>query len=70
MTRSDLRVGMVGLGAIGLPMAVNLRRAGYTLKVHTRSRTAEQHPDLHGSQACNSAEETSRDVDVLILCRQ
>ena len=59
---------MVGLGAIGLPMAVNLRRAGYTLKVHTRSRTAEQHPDLHGSQACNSAEEASRDVDVLILC--
>ena len=68
MTRSDLRVGMVGLGAIGLPMAVNLRRAGYHLKVHTRSRTAEQHPDLNGSQACSSAEEVSRNVDVLILC--
>ena len=68
MTRSDLRVGMVGLGAIGLPMAVNLRRAGFDLKVHTRSRTAEQHPDLNGSQACSSAEEVSRDVDVLILC--
>ena len=59
---------MVGLGAIGLPMAVNLRRAGFDLKVHTRSRTAEQHPDLNGSQACSSAEEVSRDVDVLILC--
>ena len=68
MTRSDLRVGMVGLGAIGLPMAVNLRRAGFDLKVHTRSRTAEQHPDLNGCQACCSAEEVSRDVDVLILC--
>ena len=68
MTRSDLRIGMVGLGAIGLPMAVNLRRAGFDLKVHTRSRTAEQHPDLNGSQACSSAEEVSRDVDVLILC--
>ena len=68
MTRSDLRVGIVGLGAIGLPMAVNLRRAGYDLKVHTRSRTAEQHPDLNGSQACSSAEEASRDRDVLILC--
>ena len=68
MTRSDLRVGMVGLGAIGLPMAVNLRRAGFDLKVHTRSRTTEQHPDLNGCQACCSAEEVSRDVDVLILC--
>jgi 3-hydroxyisobutyrate dehydrogenase-like beta-hydroxyacid dehydrogenase len=68
MTRSDLRVGMVGLGAIGLPMAVNLRRAGFDLKVHTRSRTAEQHPDLNGCQACCSAEEVSRDVEVLILC--
>jgi len=58
----------VGLGAIGLPMAVNLRRAGFDLKVHTRSRTAEQHPDLNGCQACCSAEEVSRDVDVLILC--
>jgi len=68
MTRSDLRVGMVGLGATGLPMAVNLRRAGFDLTVHTRSRTAEQHPDLNGCQACCSAEEVSRDVDVLILC--
>ena len=68
MTRSDLRVGMVGLGAIGLPMAVNLRRAGLALKVHTRSRTTEQHPDLEGSQACSSAAEAGRDVDVLILC--
>ena len=68
MTRSDLRVGMVGLGAIGLPMAVNLRRAGLALKVHTRSRTTEQHPDLEGSQACSSATEAGRDVDVLILC--
>ena len=59
---------MVGLGAIGLPMAVNLRRSGFALKVRTRSRTAEQHPDLNGSQACSSAEEVSRDVDVLILC--
>ena len=38
MTRSDWRIGMVGLGALGLPMAVNLQRAGYALQVHTRSR--------------------------------
>ena len=38
MTRSDLRVGVIGLGALGLPMAANLRDAGLPLRVHTRSR--------------------------------
>ena len=38
MTRADWRIGMVGLGALGLPMAVNLHRAGFRLQVHTRSR--------------------------------
>ena len=35
MTRRDLRVGVIGLGALGLPMAANLRRADVPLRVHT-----------------------------------
>ena len=54
MTRSDWRIGMVGLGALGLPMAVNLQRAGYRLQVHTRSRQAEADPGLEGAQPCSS----------------
>ena len=41
MTRSDLTLAVVGLGAIGLPMAINLCRAEFRLRVHTRSRSAE-----------------------------
>ena len=41
MTRCDLRVGVIGLGALGLPMAANLRRADVPLRVHTRSRWAK-----------------------------
>ena len=48
MTQSELappvRIGLIGLGALGLPMAVNLRKAGYRLQVHTRSRLAEADP--------------------------
>ena len=68
MTRSDLRLGMVGLGALGLPMARNLRRAGMLQHVHTRNRTAEQDPDLKGAKPCSSAMETARTMDVLLIC--
>ena len=54
MTRCDLRVGMIGLGALGLPMAANLKRADVPLRVHTRSRCAERDPSLQGSIACAS----------------
>ena len=68
MTRSDLRLGMVGLGALGLPMAANLNRAGFALQVHTRSRDPERDPTLLGSQRCSTAAEAARGVDVLLLC--
>ena len=68
MTRSDWRIGMVGLGALGLPMAINLRRAGLTLQVHTRSRSAEQDPQLAGASPCESPAETADKVSVLLLC--
>ena len=54
MTRCDLRLGFVGLGALGLPMAINLHRAGIPLRVHTRSRTAETNPELEGAARCSS----------------
>ena len=33
-----MHVGYVGLGSMGLPMALNLRRAGFDLAVVSRSR--------------------------------
>ena len=59
---------MVGLGAIGLPMAVNLHRAGYALQVHTRSRTAERAADLEGAVSCASPASVAQNVDVLLVC--
>ena len=33
-----MRVGFIGLGKMGLPMATNFRAAGHDLIVHNRSR--------------------------------
>ena len=68
MALSDWRVGMVGLWALGLPMAVNLRQAGLTLQVHTRSRRAENDPELSGACRCKNPAATAENVDVLLLC--
>ena len=68
MTRSDWRIGMVGLGALGLPMAVNLHQAGLNLQVHTRSRRAESDPQLSGARRCGNPAAAADNVDILLLC--
>ena len=68
MTRCDLRVGVIGLGALGLPMAANLRRADVPMRVHTRSRNAERDPSLLGAITCATPAQAAEGVDVLLLC--
>ena len=68
MARFDSHIGMVGLGALGLPIAVNLRRSNLTLQVHTRSRRAENDPQLAGAIPCANPATTAKNVDVLMLC--
>lgn len=61
-------LAVVGLGALGLPMAINLQAAGYHLRVHTRSRAAEQDPSLAGAIACSSPAEAVHGCTALLLC--
>ena len=68
MTRSEWRVGMVGLGALGLPIAINLLKAGLNLQVHTRSRRAESDPQLDDARRCANPAAAADNVDVLLLC--
>ena len=70
---SPTAVAMVGLGALGLPIAVNLRRAGYRLNVHTRSRLAESSAELVDDQgprviSSSSPNEAVHGCAVLVIC--
>ena len=65
---SNFSLGFVGLGSIGLPIARNLVKAGFELKVHTRSRYAENDKDLKKSKSCDSPEKAAQGCQVLFIC--
>ncbi len=66
-----LRVGFIGLGTMGLPMARNLAKAGFPLTVFTR--TAEKARALAEEpggnvRAAGSAEEVGRACELVVSC--
>lgn len=75
MGRNGLRVGMsamkiawIGLGTMGRPMASNLRRAGWAVTVHNRSRDREQPLVELGAQQAASPGEAAREAQVVVTC--
>jgi 2-hydroxy-3-oxopropionate reductase len=62
------RVGFIGLGQMGAPMARNVMAAGYPLTVHNRSRGIVEQLAGEGARAAGSAREVARSVDVLLTC--
>ena len=72
MPTSDLTppasLACIGLGALGLPMAANLQAAGYALRVHTRSRTAESDASLVGATPARTPAAAVLGCKALLLC--
>ena len=60
------RIGFIGLGIMGKPMARNLMKAGYPLVVHNRSRGAVDELCAEGASAASSPRETAESSDVVI----
>ncbi len=61
-----MRVGFIGLGLMGKPMAGHILKAGYPLTVHNRSRTAVDELVALGARAANSPREVAVNSDVVI----
>ena len=63
---TSLKLGFVGLGIMGAPMAGHLRAAGHQLFVNTRSKVPAQLLDA-SVQACGTAREVAESADIVFL---
>ena len=63
-----MKVGFIGLGVMGKPMARNLLRASFPLVVHNRSRPSVEELAAEGAEAASSPAELSAQVEVVISC--
>ena len=61
-----MKIAFIGLGHMGGPMAMNLRKAGYTLKAFDLSEEACKKYDAEGLPIAASAAESVTDADVVI----
>ena len=64
MTSNQLKLGFVGLGIMGAPMAGHLLKAGHRLFVNTRSKVAAE---LAGATVCASARQVAEQADIVFM---
>ncbi len=62
----DKRIGLIGLGIMGKPMARNLLKAGYPLTVYSRGRSAVEALLADGAAGARSSQEVAERSDVVI----
>jgi putative dehydrogenase len=62
-----MRIGVIGLGAMGLPMAATLVRRGFAVTGFDLRESARLALADAGGEAAGSAAEAARDADMLIL---
>jgi 2-hydroxy-3-oxopropionate reductase len=61
-----MRVGFIGLGIMGRPMAVNLKKGGHTLFLHSRGGVPEELID-GGGVTCDSGKEVAEQAEIVII---
>ena len=61
-----MRIGFIGLGIMGRPMALNLVRAGYSLAVYNRSPEKCRPVIEAGARGASSAREAAAGSDIVI----
>ena len=66
MTKSGLKIGFIGLGVMGTPMAGHLLAAGHQLFVHTRSKLPQALVD-GGATVCTHARGVAERAELVFL---
>ena len=65
MTTTPQKIGFIGLGIMGAPMAGHLLDAGHQLFVNTQGNTPE--PFISKAKICASAAEVARQADIIFI---
>ena len=60
------KIGFLGIGLMGLPMAKNILKAGYSLKAFNRSQKKAEALKEFGAEIKTSIDETVKDSDIVI----
>ncbi|MEM0374018.1 MAG: NAD(P)-dependent oxidoreductase, partial [Sulfolobales archaeon] len=62
-----MKVGFIGLGIMGFPMALNLLKAGYELTVYNRTIEKAEKLGKYGAKVAYSPKEVAENSEVVIL---
>lgn len=62
------KLGFIGLGIMGVPMALNLRRAGFPVAVFNRNRSRATPLQDAGATVCASPKEVAEKSDIIFTC--
>ncbi|MGD2093414.1 MAG: NAD(P)-dependent oxidoreductase [Phycisphaerales bacterium] len=65
---AEQRIGFIGTGIMGGPMARNLLKAGYPLTVHSRTKAKAQQLLNEGAVWAESPAEVAKHSDIVITC--
>lgn len=66
MKQKKLRIGFIGLGLMGNPMAKNILKAGFPLKVYNRTKEKTKNFVKLGVNSASTPSNLAQDVDVVI----
>lgn len=63
-----MKVAFIGMGTMGVPMALNLLKAGFSVTVHNRTRDREVSVAEAGAQRAESPQAAAMGADVVLTC--
>lgn len=62
------KIGFIGTGIMGAPMAHNLLKAGYKVAVHNRTKAKADHLIAGGAAWADSPADVAKDSNIVITC--
>ena len=63
-----MKVAFIGMGTMGVGMAMNILKAGHELTVHNRTREKEEPLAAAGAQRAASPQEAAADAEIIVIC--